>query len=133
MLQEREGIITCLLQEDRVASTRDLRQEIPARNRKVFTAFRRELRKGGISEHMVDAHVANIEDFAHETLLEVDPPRGILDLTEADMWSYLERHSGKQPLTSFKRFIRFLLNTGRIDYELGEHLRMQLNQMRSEE
>ena len=82
---------------------------------------------------MVDVHVATIEDFAHETLLEADPPRGILDFTEADLLSYLKEHPGKQPLTSFKRFMRFLLNTGRIDYEVGEYLRTLLNQMRSEE
>ena len=132
-LQEREGIITSLLPEDQMTSATHQRHEISTHNRKVFTAFRRELRKGGLSEHMVDVHATTIEDFAHETLLEADPPRAILDLTEADLRSYLEAHPGKQPLTSFKRFIRFLLNTGRIDYELGEHLRVLLNQMRSDE
>lgn len=132
-LQEREGIITSLLPKDLMASATHQRNEIMARNRKVFTAFRRELRKGGLSEHMIDVHATTIEDFAHETLLEADPPRGILDLTEVDLRSYLERYSGKQSLTSFKRFLRFLLNTQRIDYELGEHLRVLLNQLRSEE
>jgi len=132
-LQEREGIITSLLPEDQEISATNQRNEISARNRKVLTAFRRELRKGGLSEHMVDVHAATIEDFAHGIVLEADPPRGILDLTEADLLSYLKEHPGKQPLTSFKRFIRFLLNTGRIDYELGENLRALLNQMRSEE
>ena len=133
VLQEREGIITSLLPEDLAVSARGQRDEINTRNRKVFTAFRRELRKGGLSEHMVSMHAATIEDFAHETLLAADPSRGILDLTEADLWSYLESHPGKQPLTSFKRFIRFLLNTGRVDYELGEHLRIRLNQTHFEE
>jgi hypothetical protein len=132
-LQEREGIITSLLPEDLARSARNQRQEISARNRKVFTAFRRELRKGGLSEHMVDVHATTIEAFAQETLLDADPPRGILDLSVADLQFYLERHPGKQPLTSFKRFIRFLLNTERINDELGEDMRLLLNQMRSEE
>ena len=132
-LQEREGIITSLLPEDLILSAREQRDEISARNRKVFAAFRRELRKGGLSERMVDVHTTTIEDFAHETLGETDHPRGVLDFTEADLRSYLESRPGKQPLTSFKRFIRFLLNTGRIDYELGERLRVILNQIRSEE
>lgn len=131
-LQEREGIITSLLPDNEAPSATNRRHEISARNRKVFTAFRRELRKGGLSEHMVDVHVATIEDFAHETLLVTDPPRGILELTDTDLLSYVEAHPGKQPLTSFKRFVRFLLNTGRIDYDLGEHLRVLLNQIRSE-
>jgi hypothetical protein len=128
-LQEREGIITSLLPEHLVVPAANQRHQISARNRKVLTAFRRELRKGGLSEHMVDVHATTIEDFAQGTLLEADPPRGILDLTEADLLSYLKEHPGKQPLTSFKRFIRFLLNTGRIDYDLGEHLHVILNQI----
>lgn len=127
-LQEREGIITSLLPEDHAISAAIRRREIPARNRKVFSAFRRELRKGGLSDHMVDVHMATIEDFAHARLLAADSPRGILDLTQADVVLYLEEHPGKQPVTGFKRFIRFLLNTDRIDYNLGESLRMLLNE-----
>jgi hypothetical protein len=126
-LQEREGIITSLLPEDLSVSARGQREEIPARNRKVFTAFRRELRKSGLSERMVDVHASTIEDFAQGTLLEANPPRGILELTAADMQSYLERHPGSQPMTSFKRFVRFLLITERIDHELGEYLRILLS------
>jgi hypothetical protein len=121
------------LPEDLILSAREQRDEISARNRKVFAAFRRELRKGGLSERMVDVHATAIEDFAHETLGVTDPPRGTLDFMEADLRSYLASHPGKQSLTSFKRFIRFLLNTGRIDDELGEHFRFLLNQWHPEE
>lgn len=131
-LQEREGIITSLLPEDHFVSARSQRDEILARNRKVFTAFQRDLRKSGLSERMVAVHATTIEDFAQGTLLEANPPRGILELTAADMQSYLEQHPGSQPLTSFKRFVRFLLNTERIDDELGEYLRTLLNKMRSD-
>ncbi len=98
------------------------RNDIRARNRKVFTAFRRELSKGGLSPHMVEVHTATIEDFAHTTLLDSDPQRGVLDLTFDDIQSYLDEKPGKQPLTSFKRFMRFLIGTGRIDYEQGEYM-----------
>jgi len=83
--------------------------------------------------HMVDAHATTIEDFVYQTLLDADPPRGILDLKEVELGSYLKEHPGKQPVISFKRFIRFLLNTRRINYELGEGMRVLLNQIRSEE
>ena len=46
-LQEREGIITSLLPEDQEISATNQRNEISARNRKVLTAFRRELPKEG--------------------------------------------------------------------------------------
>src|SRR5260370_8434608 len=44
-IQEREGIITSLLPEDQAAREANQRTGILARNSKVFTAFRRELRK----------------------------------------------------------------------------------------
>jgi hypothetical protein len=121
-IQEREGIITSLLPEDQATHVANQHNDIRARNRKVFTAFRRELSKGGLSPHMVEVHVATIEDFAHTTLLGSDLPRGVLDLTFDDIQSYLSAKPDKQPLTSFKRFMRFLIGTGRIDYEQGEHM-----------
>lgn len=128
-IQEREGIITSLLPEDQVAHEAHQRTDLLARNRKVFTAFRRELRKAGLSPQTVETHVATIADFAYTILLDADPPRGVLDLTFADIQSYLSEKSGKQPLTSFKRFVRFLLNTGRIDYETGENLHELLKEV----
>jgi hypothetical protein len=121
-IQEREGIITSLLPQDQAVHEANHRPAMLARNRKVFTAFRRELRKAGLSPQTVEGHVATIADFASTILLESDPPRGVLDLTVADIESYMRGKPGKQPLTSFKRFVRFLLSTGRIDYETGENL-----------
>ncbi len=128
-IQEREGIITSFLPEDQVTLLTDRRNDIRARNRKVFMAFRRELSKAGLSPHMIEVHAQTVEDFAYTVLLQSDPPRGVLDLTLADMQSYLSEKPGKQPVTSFKRFLRFLINTGRIDYEAGEEIRDVLKQM----
>ncbi len=131
-IQEREGVITSLLPEDQVTSLVDQLNDIKARNRKIFTAFRRELSKAGLSPHMIEVHAAEVEDFAHTVLLQSDPPRGVLDLTLADMQFYLSERPGKQPVTSFKRFLRFLINTGRTDYELGEDIYDFLKQMSKE-
>ena len=121
-IQEQEGIITSLMPEDQLTRAAEQRTDILTRNRKVFTAFRRELRKAGLSPQTVEAHVATIADFASTILLESDPPRGILDFTVADIQAYLSGKPGKPPLTSFKRFVRFLLSTGRIQYEMGEYV-----------
>jgi hypothetical protein len=131
-IQEREGIITSLLPEDQVTLIEDRRNAIRARNRKVFTAFRRELGRAGLSAHMIEVHAATVEDFADTVLLPSDPPRGVLDLTLADIQSYLSEKPGKQPVTSFKRLLRFLINTGRIDYEPGEDISDFLKQMSKE-
>lgn len=128
-IQEREGILTSLLPEDLIASLGDRRHDISARNRKVFTAFRRELGKTGLSPHMIEAHTATIEDFAGTVLLQSDPPRGVLDLTLADIQRYVSEKPGTQPLTSFKRFLRFLITTGRIDYESGGDVAKFLRQV----
>ncbi len=128
-IQEREGIITSLLPEDQAIHGANQRSDIIARNRKVFTAFRRELRKSGLSEHMVEVHATTIEDFVNTTLMGSDPSRGVLELTTDDIRSYLSNKPGQQPVTSFKRFTRFLINTGRIDYDEGEKLSTVLKQM----
>ncbi len=120
-IQEREGIITSLLPEDHMLSQEQQRSDISVRNRKVLTAFRRELGKANMSSQTAETHVATITDFASTTLLQSEPPRGLLGLTLADVQSYLSGKSGKQPVTSFKRFLRFLTNTGRIEYEMGEN------------
>jgi hypothetical protein len=91
--------------------------------------FRRELRKAGLSPQTVEGHVATMADFAYTTLLEADPPRGILELTVADIESYVREKPGKQLLTTFKRFVRFLIGTGRIDYATGEDLSDFLKQV----
>src|SRR5438128_5154820 len=83
-IQEREGIITSLLPEDQAARDANQRTDILIRNRKVFTAFRRELRKAGLSPQTVETHVAAIADFAYTILLDADPPREALNLTFAD-------------------------------------------------
>lgn len=128
-VQEREGIITSLLPEDQAAHEVTRRSDILARNRKVFAAFRRELRKVGLSPQTVETHVATIADFASTILLNADRPRGVVDLTAADIESYLRNKPGKPPLTSFKRFIRFLINTGRLNFERGENMSDFLKQV----
>lgn len=129
-LQEREGIITSLLPEDQESSPDKARSDITTRNRKVLTAFRRELAKSGLSQQTVERHVERLADFAQMALLEQEPSRGLLDLTSGDLEHYLRGHADPAALTSFKRFVRFLLNTGRIDYEVGEVLSDRLKELR---
>lgn len=128
-IQEREGIITSLLPDDRLHVPADQRSAILICNRKVFTAFRRELRKAALSPQTVETHTATIADFATTILLESDPPRSVLDLTFADIQSYLSGKPDKQPLTSFKRFMRFLISTDRIDYQTAENVYALLKQI----
>ncbi|HZG66775.1 MAG TPA: hypothetical protein VEZ12_08530 [Herpetosiphonaceae bacterium] len=124
--KEREGIITRLLPPTELAEPEEQRKEIRARNAKVLAAFRRELAKTGLSLKMVEQHTANIADFAESALLAQSPPRALLDLTVADVRTYLEHGAAKPNAVSFRRFVQFLTTTGRLDYEQAEALRSYL-------
>jgi len=126
--QEREGVITTLEPAGLPADPQEGRTAVLARNTKTLQAFRKDLSSKGLSSKTVEQHVGTIEDFAQTTLLEHDPARGLLDTGLSDMQSYLHAHGNKTVTTSFKRFIRFLEETGRMDYEHAEVLREWLKQ-----
>ncbi len=129
-LQEREGITTSLLPATTALLARpsDLTQvskEIAARNSKILTAFQKDLAKSGLSLKMIEQHSQNIQVFSQSYLLtQALLLRGLLELTVEDIQAYLDTLTGKGNrsinITSFKRFVRFLYNTGRINFEQEE-------------
>lgn len=121
-VQEREGITTTLLPAEASTSPHELRNAVLASNTKVLGAFRKDLARRGLSQNMVEQHAGNIEAFAQSYLLEQEPPRRLLDMTAEDMQAYLRTAGNKTTTTSFKRFVRFLADTGRMDYEQAEPL-----------
>jgi hypothetical protein len=126
--QEREGVITTLGPARAATDEQAVRSAVLARNGRILQAFRRELSSKGLSPKMVEQHAGMVEDFARTCLLEHQPPRGLLDTQLADVQSYLRTHGNKTVVTSFKRFARFLEETGRMDYEQAEVLREWLKQ-----
>ncbi len=130
--QEREGIITTLEPANHPADPQKLRTAVLVRSARIIQAFRKDLSSKGLSPKMVEQHGRTIEDFAQTSLLEHDPPHGLLDTRLSDVQSYLRTHGNKTVTTSFKRFIRFLEETGRMDYEHAEVLRAWLKQASTE-
>lgn len=126
--REREGITTTLGPVSLAADPREVRTLALARNARIVQAFRKDLSSKGLSPKMVEQHVGTIEDFAQIGELSHDPPRGLLDTGLADVQSYLRTHGNKTVRTSFNRFVRFLQQTGRMDYEQAEILREWLKQ-----
>lgn len=122
-VQEREGIITTLEPTSADASGEERRKGLLAREAKLLSAFRKDLARRGLSHSKVEQHVGNIQAFAQTFLLTQDPPRGLLEITFADVQTYLSREETRPTTTSFKRFVRFLAETGRMDYEQTEPLR----------
>ena len=115
--QEREGIITTLEAAEVSANLNKLRKEILARDAKILRAFRKDLASRGLSYNMVEKLASNIDAFALSYHLVQDPPRGLLDMAVADVEAYLRLTENETITTSFKRFVRFLDETGRMDYE----------------
>jgi hypothetical protein len=116
-IDESEGVITSLLPG--VDDPAKMRKNIQTRNKKTLTAFQKELGRSGLSPKMIEQHGGNIVKFA-ESLLAQNPPRGILSLTLADVKAHLQ--ANKDDAVSFKRFARFLRDTGRMGYDEAEDL-----------
>jgi hypothetical protein len=128
-VQEREGIVIALEPVEVPASLHEVRKEILARNARILGAFRKDLARRGLSHTMVEKHASNIDAFARDYLLVQDPPRGLLDITAADVETYLRASGNETITTSFKRFVRFLDETGRMeDYEQVKSLYALLKQ-----
>jgi hypothetical protein len=117
-IQERDGIITTL-PSDHTGSTDT---KIQAGNRKVLMAFQKAAGVSGLSPKMIQEHTDNIAHFASEFLIKQTPPRLLVNLTQHDIEAYQESHNGKVNLVSFKRFVWFLRDTARIDWEEAEKL-----------
>jgi hypothetical protein len=118
--KERGQIITSLGPAAGPADPAVLRKDIQGRNAKLLTAFRRDLAGSNLSLKMIEQHTANIAAFAEDYLLAQHPPRGLLDLNIDDLRSYLggagmKAGARKTNITSAKRFIRFMFDTGRMD------------------
>jgi hypothetical protein len=121
--QEREGIITTLEPTEVPADLNEVRNGVLARNAKILGAFRKDMARTGLSQKMIEQHAGTIDAFAQTYLLRQEPPRGLLDTRIEDVKAYFHSAGNKINTVSFKRFVRFLAETGRMDYEQAEPLR----------
>src|SRR5947199_5402180 len=84
--------------------------------------------KTGLSLKMTEEHTANIAAFAQAIMRSQDPPRELLDMTVADLQAFLHTARTKTTITSLKRFIRFLSETGRMQLDQTQALQEALKQ-----
>jgi hypothetical protein len=120
-IQEREGIITTLPPFAERSDPAAEKKHVQDKNKKLLTAFQKDLGKSGLSIKMMEEHTATIAAFA-DFLLTQTPPGYLLDTDRAQVATYLESVSGKVNVVSFKRFARFLRDTDRVYYEDAEEL-----------
>jgi len=117
---ELRGVITSLEPEDEEEAKT---QAIFDGNRKIMAEFRKDLVKAGLSEKMVSEHHSTVEGFVRNHLLEQDPPVSILNIRVEDLRPYFGKQAQIANPVSFKRFVKFLLDTGRIEWDAAEELR----------
>ena len=120
--QEREGVLTALSPPEKPASPEARRAALRGRAGLVLTAFRKDLLRAGLSPATAAQHVATVTAFVDDYLLAQAPPKGLLDLTRQDLRAYLTTTGRTANRVSFRRFVRFLTATGRVDYDLADDL-----------
>lgn len=113
--QEREGIVTTLEPAGVPTDLHEVRKGIITRNAKILGAFRKDIARRGLSNAMIEKHASNIDTFAQNYLLAQNPPLGLLDVSPADVQAYLHTSENETLKTSFKRYVRFLDETARMD------------------
>lgn len=85
-------------------------------NAKVVAAFRTHLFGSGLSERVVGRDTATVEELAQQ-LLGQEPPRSLRELdADAIRWFLTQHGHDKTVLTGLKRFVRFLRDTDRLDF-----------------
>ena len=127
-VQEREGVITTL----QPRGPEETRQLIRHGNQKILAAFRKDLAASGLSINMIEHHASTIETFNESYLLVRKPPCSLLDVDSEDLKKYLDKQGKSADLVSFKRLVRFLLNTGRIDWDDATDMQNCLKQRQPE-
>ncbi len=130
LANERGAIITSL-ESAAVVSPQQSRAEIARDNKKLITAFRRDLAQSNLSMKMIVQHTENIETFARTYMLEQVPPRRLIEVTSADIATWLAQTklpqaAHKTLITSFKRFVRFLYDSYRIEDTAAQQMQQIL-------
>jgi hypothetical protein len=123
-IQEREGIITLLPSNPKSGASKN----VSAGNKKILSAFQKDLGQAGLSPKMIEQHTANMGAFAQDYLSKQKPPQSLLDLTLEDVAAYIGRKNVN--VVSLKRFVQFLRDTARMDYQQAQEMLDFLKQNR---
>ena len=101
---------------------------VPRLNQSILGHFRRKLATMNMRPETADRHVANVAAVA-ERLIDGTPPATLLDLRWAPLAAHLgtlDEKARQQAVTSFTRFVRFLLDTDRAPIDRAEQILARL-------
>lgn len=125
--RERGAIVTSLLPRTQPASREEEQGAASEVNVRTLEAFRKQLYRSGPSPKVVERDVAAVAAFAEACLAAGPEPRSLRAFgTDAvcDYLSHLQtaglkESQRKQNRTGLTRFVRFMRDTGRMDYDLA--------------
>lgn len=123
-VQEQGGVTTTL----QPLGAKATQQAIGGGNQKVLAAFHKDLLAGGLSPKMADEHTGNIARFVDTCWSTPKQPRPLLELDTDGLQQYLRRQGRSVNLVSFRRLVRFLRDTNRIDWDRAEAMQRLLKQ-----
>ncbi len=122
--KERGAILTALVQSGQAASPADQAAQAAATNAKVLQAFQKHLYQSGQSVKIAERDLATVAAFAGQAL-----PLSLREITEDTLSDYLASlptAARGAAATGLKRFVKFLRDTGRLDWDEAENLLLLL-------
>jgi hypothetical protein len=118
--KERGAIITSLAPAGSADPERE-RETAQSTEARVLDAFRKHLLRSGLSVKVAERDAASAAAFAETYLLQQTHLRSLRDFGPDDVRGFIEAgEQRKETLLGLKRFLRFLRDTGRMDYRAAE-------------
>lgn len=123
--KERGAIITSLM-PTRPLTVKEKLSVAKSSNSKVLEEFRKHLYKTGLSPKVVEREMATALEFAEAQLAARPEPLSLRDLTSNQVGAYFTDIQGaaliKQVRLGLKRLVKFLRDTGRMDYDEAQNI-----------
>jgi hypothetical protein len=123
--KERDAIITTLLPNQQVPTKESLAAKAGITNKKVLDVFTKRQYNSGRSSKTVERDILTVTSFAHFLLAEQPEPSSLRDFHQEALKDFLISlpEKGRKPASlSIKRFLSFLKDTGRLDWEEAEDM-----------
>jgi hypothetical protein len=123
--KERGEMITCLPRSLKPVSAQEQTKKAETTNKKVLADFEKHLLHTGSSLKIVERDLVTVQQLALRSLQNPGKPLSLRNLTDKEISAYLigapadTRHNAAIGL---KRFIQFMRDTGRMDWDEAEEL-----------
>lgn len=123
--RERDAIITSLPKGTKPISPQELMKRAVATNKKVLGDFEKQLLRTGSSLKIVERDMAIVQQLAQVKLDSQVEQGSLRDLTEDDFSAFLNNlpaESHHNARIGLKRFVHFMRDTGRLDWDEAEEI-----------